>query len=553
MRVVSGVVALVLGLAAMTGAFGLQTVWAPPATLTASTGAASAAPAEAPLTVITGGIDEVDDKPVEYSLSGEGDYTVMLGQKRDVEAWVGDAAHNTISGIETDVPDGEAPRVVVEHTDGEATVPDPAGSDLWVDVQRASGTIEQRWSVPSEGEWALLVAADGTQPAPTQMSVTWTNTVGDSPWIVPLAIIGALLALIGIALLVWALMIRNRRRNRPAPGTTATASVVALAVVTASLTAPSMVLGASPARADAAEREQYPLVTESQLERILAKISYVVRKGDQEQDVDTLRPRVGSQALQLRSFNYTNRAVSDEVQPQEPVSAGPVVSVLAEADPEFPRTIAAVTEGEGNSTPQFLVLRQNSARDQYRLVANTPMTPGAELPASDLSDTSVESVASDDTTGLAMSPGNAVAGLARYLTDPEADFADRMVENPVIDGVHEYQASVEEDAPDAKMYISRRSVPDASITLRLADGSALVIGHIDARMTIAPRSPGDRIVVDELAAERAGEDSVETTAPVRMTYREVVAVRVPAEGSSGDDAKVSLVGMTDELQAVSFD
>ena len=38
-----------------------------------------------------------------------------------------------------------------------------------------------------------------------------------------------------------------------------------------------------------------------------------------------------------------------------------------------------------------------------------------------------------------------------------------------------------------------------------------------------------------------------------MTYREVLAVRVPAEGAAGDDAKVSLVGMTDELHAVSFD
>ena len=51
------------------------------------------------------------------------------------------------------------PRIDVEHTDGEATVPDPKGSDLWLDVQKAQDRLEQRWSVPSGGDWALLSPA----------------------------------------------------------------------------------------------------------------------------------------------------------------------------------------------------------------------------------------------------------------------------------------------------------------------------------------------------------------------------------------------------------
>ena len=187
MRIISGLLALVLGIAALLGGIGLQTIWAPPQTLTAEV---ADQPAEAPLTVITGEFAEVDEEPVDYTLVGDGEYTVMLGRERDIRAWIGDAAHNTVTGIETDVADGEAPRLMVEHTEGETPVPNPIGSDLWIETHTVSGTLEQRWTLPEEDQTALLVAVDGTAPAPTEMTVTWTNRVGESPWILPLLIIG---------------------------------------------------------------------------------------------------------------------------------------------------------------------------------------------------------------------------------------------------------------------------------------------------------------------------------------------------------------------------
>ncbi len=612
MRVVSGVVALILGLAAIFGAVGLQTIWAPPATLTATTDLSSvdAAP-EAPLTVITGGINEVAEAPVDYTLTGDGDYTVMLGQTRDIEAWIGDAAHNTVTGVETEVPDGHDPRVVVEHTEGEATVPDPAGSDLWVDTQEASGTIDQRWSVPSEGDWSLLVAADGTEPAPAEMTVSWNNTLGDSPWIVPLAIIGGLLVLAGLGLLVWALLIRRRS----APGTTgnhypdhhdggaggtsagspdvrgssasttpntpptdgtgkvsrtrsprarlagllagglALAGVLGVGPATAQGTqsAPASDAPQAPDQASADESDQYPILTDSQLERILGQIESVVAEGDEEQDPDVLKPRVADPQLSMRGANYANVQVSDDVRAAEPVAAAPIRSVLAPAEPAFPRTVTVVTQGEANATPQLLLLRQDSARAQYRLVTAASMIPAARMPASDLSNAEVEMVAEDDGSGLVMSPATAVDGLARYLNVPDHSFGDRFAHNSVVDGIHDYQASIEEEAPDARLSLVRESIPGTTTTMRLADGSALVIGLLDARMTIAPREEGATVMVDEVAAALAGEDSTESDSPVEMTYREVVALRIPAEGATGDEAKVSMVALTDELQSVTYE
>jgi hypothetical protein len=586
-RVVSGVIALVLGLAALLGAIGLQTVWAPPETLTATTGTAATrgAPAEAPLTVITGGINEVDDEPVEYSLTGEGDYTVMLGQTRDVEAWVGDAAHNTVTGIQTDVPRGEAPVVQVEHADGEATTPNPAGSDLWVDTQEASGTIDQRWSVPAEGDWALLVAADGTQPAPTELTVTWTNNVGNSPWIVPLYVIGSLLVLAGLVLLAWAFVARRGHHGPdggarsgtgrravaqgrpgpvPRPGATGTGHA-RVAGAAATVLAVGAALGAAPATADTPDAAPtardaatvdggaFPIVTDRQLERVLERVSVSTAQGDRSRDVDAMRPRVAGQALEMRSYNYRNLAASSAVDPVDPLAASPVLSALAVSDPAFPRTIVAVTEDHANATPQILVLRQASARAQYKLVATTPMTPGAQLPAGELADTSVQAIDPDDATGLVMAPSSALGGLARHLTDAQDPAGGRFLENPYIDRVHDYQDDVEKEAPDARVSLSRQALVDATAALRLPDGSALVIGHYNARTTIAPREDGGRVVMSDLATKRAGEDDNETTSPVHMAYREVVAVRVPAEGATGNEAKVSLVGMTDEMQAVTFE
>lgn len=590
--------ALLLGIAALLGAGGLQTIWAPPESMTATV---AQEPAEAPLTVITSGIDEVDDDPVEYTVTGEGDFIVMLGRERDVRAWVGDAAHNTVTGITTDGPDDEGPRIDVEHADGEAAVPNPRGSDLWLDVQEAQDRLEQRWSVPSDGDWALLVARDGTDPAPTEMTVTWTNRVGDSPWIVPLYVIGGLLVLIGLALLAWALARRGRgsrggtgapagpgagptspRSAGGASGTGSTAGTVsrvsaaptrrpaapvrrpvrALAATVTALAigltglapagaAPAGSASPAPATDEAAGDEAYPVLTDRQLERILGKVAQTVRAGDLAQDAGRLEPRVDDHALEMRSLNYRNRKIDDSVQAPEPVSAAPVLSAVAVSDPSFPRTAMAVTEGEGNSTPQILMLRQDSARSQYRLVANAPMTPGAQLPAGTLDQTGIEVVDSADAEGLVIAPGHAVTGTARYLSDSGDDFSERIESSPSTDAIHDYQDGLVDDAADARFEFRRQSVPDSLVGLRLADGSAVVIGNLYAQTIARPREEGGSVIVDELAAELRGGGRV-TRKGLRMTYREVLALHVPQAEASGDDALVSLVGMADELRTVNF-
>lgn len=210
MKTLGGIGSIILGVVAILVSVGLQTIWAPPAEFNASTQNAE----EAPLTVVTEEIDVDPDEAIEYTVSGEGEFTLMYGQLRDIEAWVGDAAHNRIDGVTTDVERGEDPSLDMTYVDGEAEVPNPADSDLWLATQEVTDEVTQRWAQHDAGEWGLLIAADGTEPAPADFSVSWVNVEPDSPFIMPLMIGGIVLILLGIGLLLWRFAEFRRRAKR---------------------------------------------------------------------------------------------------------------------------------------------------------------------------------------------------------------------------------------------------------------------------------------------------------------------------------------------------
>ncbi|WBL18622.1 hypothetical protein [Citricoccus sp. NR2] len=657
MKAFSGVIAILLGLGAIFAALGLQTVWAPPEQVTAGVATeGEGAPGEAPLTIITGGITEVDDENIEYSLTGEGDYTLMLGQTRDIEAWVGDAAHNTITGVNTDVPRGESPVVTVEHTEGESTVPSPVSSDLWVDIQEAEGTITQRWSTPAEGEWALLVVADGTESAPTDFSVTWVNQEGNSPWIVPLYVIGSLLVLLGVLVLVWLAVVFQRKRKRPSGRRVAGRDAVGPATATTAVAAPAPAAndvephvepeptdekasdesdetvepddttdidddvdggeavdepeqeqngkdrpespflkrvvaglgtvglsagllwgGVGPATADTAEdasepaastdsdiseapdagsdaeeagSDEYPVVVEQQLEQILTRVGATVARGDEEQDADVLSSRMMSQALQARKDNYRNRAIDDETRAVAALPAEPVLAAWSDASEEFPRNLVAVVGGEDDQIPQLVLLRQEDARSQYKVAYTAAMIQGTEFPVSSVMDSGIEQINVTDDTGLAMSPQAALQGLGDYLSDPDDDFGDQVGENVTIDALHTFQTERQESLEEATAEYSRTPVQNGYTSVRMPDGSALVIGSLNAETRMSPNEEGAGIEVSELSAELAGEDSRNHEGEVVEIYRESVAVLVPS--AEDEDAQVRLVAMSDDIASVEY-
>lgn len=583
MRTVSGLLALLLGLAALLGGIGLQTIWAPPQTLTAEV---AEQPAEAPLTLITGEFAQVDDDAVDYTLTGDGEYTVMLGRERDIRAWIGDAAHNTVTGIETEVPEGQAPRVLVEHTEGEAPVPNPVGSDLWIETHEVSGTLEQRWTLPEEDQTALLVAVDGTEPAPADMTVTWTNRVGTSPWITPLIVLGSALILAGLALLAWALLRGRRDRDRTpggddgsagaehrdaAPGAgastgagssthrrtavrTAAAGVMAagLLVPSAAVASPAPSDQATPAAAEEDSEEHIPVLVNQQLERILQQVEQGAERADAERDIDLLSRRVGGLAHSMRQLHYRNKGYDDSLVAQAPIAAGPILAAAVSEDPAFPRTLVAVTEGEDNDTPQVLLMQQATARSQYQVKYAVPMTPGSQLAGSTLDQPGTRLLEPGEQDGLVMSPQEAVDGVAAVLTDADHDFAEKMVPSSYAEAIQKYQDELAQTARDAVIRLGRTVQEDRTVAVRMPDGSALVFAHVHANVNSHPKERGGTVIASELAQKVARESSNEITTALFMRFYETMVLHVPAESAEGEAARVSLVGFDDELFRVSY-
>lgn len=232
-RIIS-VALIVLGLAAVLAAIASATIWRPTDTATLSLPSRPDTPV-----VITdpGVLDAVDPDVTVRATAPDGEpVTLAVGRTADVEAWLADAPHQRVTGLasweELEVTSEAGSDAGQDDSgqddsaqndsgqdgadDGDQSVPDPSGSDLWVTEETGTGNAELEWSAADagDGRWSLLAATDGTEPAPN-LTLTW-SVEPRTPWLVPGIIAGAVLILIGLGLLVLQAMTGRRQRERAA-------------------------------------------------------------------------------------------------------------------------------------------------------------------------------------------------------------------------------------------------------------------------------------------------------------------------------------------------
>ncbi|MFJ6356501.1 hypothetical protein [Pseudarthrobacter oxydans] len=562
LRLKTAVALVLLGLLTLLAGIGQRTIWAPSETFTASAPADAAA---APITVIDQNLRTLHGGTVKIDIEGDGNFMLAAGRPDDVDAWVGQAAHNTISGVSED-----RASLQVEHTDGETTVPNPAGSDLWVSTENASGELEYSWTPPADGDWTLLLASDGTQPAPASISMTFPNDTS-TPWAVPLMVLGSLLVVAGIVLA----LLSARRRNGEGGGegsgfarrararseaksssrvTMAAAGVVAAAVVAgtgvaASATSPAPAPSSDAASASpAAQEASSPVLLDAQFRRILEQVSSAVDAGDAAKDAAKLSDRVGGTELEVRTQNYKIRSQVGSYEPRMPVRSTKLLTTVVTSEREWPRSVMAVTQGEGNVVPQLLTLVQASPRENYKLVETNPLQPGTTFPT--ISRDGTETLAPADKTGLLYSGEEALSGLADRLTSEDSAFKDKLVEgesSPYIADTLSYQAEVVKSGENGNFSFTHKVVPESTVVFRTADGGALVLGRINFGFEGTPKAAGDKLTIGDDAAALAG--GKETTTGMVLSFAESVAVYVPPAGSTDP---MKLVAATRGLTGASF-
>ena len=564
LRLKTAVALVLLGLLTLLAGIGQRTIWAPSETFTAS---APADAAEAPLTVIDQDLRTLHGGTVKINIEGDGNFLLATGRPDDVDAWVGQAAHNTITGVSEDEKS-----LQVEHADGEATAPNPTGSDLWVSTENASGELEYSWTPPADGDWTLVLASDGTKPAPASISMTFPNDTS-TPWAIPLIVLGSLLILAGIALALLSARKRNgegegqgsgfaqRARARSEARSSSRVSMAAAGIVAAVVVAgtgaaahavspaPEPSSDPSSAASPAAQEESgAPVLLDAQFRRILEQVSSAVDAGDAAKDAAKLTDRVGGTELEVRTQNYKIRSQVGSYEARMPVRSTKLLTTVVTSDREWPRSVMAVTQGDGNVVPQLLTLVQASPRENYKLVETNPLQPGTTFPT--ISRDGTETLAAGDKTGLLYSGEEAMSGLADRLTSAESAFKDKLVEgesSPYIADTLSYQAEVVKAGENGNFSFTHKVVPESTVVFRTADGGALVVGRINFGFEGTPKAAGDKLTIGDDAAALAG--GKETTTGMVLSFAESVAVYVPPAGSTDP---MKLVAATRGLTGASF-
>ena len=543
---------------------GQRTLWAPPQTVTAQAPEGSGA---APVAVIEADLLASRPDGAEITVrSGDGVF-LAVGRSSDVDAWVDGAAVTRIGA-------GAEDSLSAETAEGEDSVPSPAGSDLWVSEETGDSELSYTWTAPAAGDWSVLIASDGTAPAPTDISLSWPNDE-ETPLAVPLIIAGALAAVLGLAL---AFLARGGKSTPPPPGSrravresdTAAQRIVARRGQNAGSSAPSsssstakrtaagftaaalagglalsLVPGAATAADSSGPEENYPVVLDGQLSRILSSVAGTVQKADAAKDASLLAERTASTALKLREANYASASKVPDTDAPAAVAASPLLTDLVSTGTAFPRTVVAVTQGEDNTVPQALVLVQASARENYKLVSAIQMLPGTTFPQPPADGSGVEAVAADSGEGLALAPQAAVDALADALTNPDGGNKDTFAPNSFAEAVTTFQAEVTDNPDNEFATITFKHSPVASDTraLRTDDGGAIVFGYMSHSYSSVPREAGDSINLEGTIYETlTGEKNTE--AGIDVTYGEAVMIYVPPAGGSG---QAEVIGAAQEL------
>jgi hypothetical protein len=497
-------------------------------------------------------------------LSGSSTAFAAYGRTADVTAWLSgqryaslrvDAQGHPLKPVVRTAP------VVAGLTGGH---PDPNGSDLWLDQQRSTGTLD--WTVNVPATVSLIVAADGSAPAPSKVTVSWPVHVS-TPYAAPLIVAGSVLALLGLLLYIWALVHLRRRRGprrkpparmpkmpqppkyRPERPQLVVSSkgrrAVRRSALVAGVAGMAVLLtgcqGPAPSAASPTATTPVAVTTaavgEQQADRIVARVAEVADRADRARKASLLASRFAGAALTLRSAAYTVRKKDKSAQmPQRiPTATGTTRLILPEATTTWPRTLfAVVTDSHAKVPPVALTLVQQNPRDPYRVRFQMSLKPKAKLP--DLPSVTLGAARlASDTKLLSVPPGRLAADYGLLLRKPTATEARLFdtTSDPLLAavGAAAKKKAAKSLGSTAKISFSDATTdPTSIVALATANSGALVSVDLAETWTVKPAKSG--VQVKPSGATRILSKTSSTGKGIASTYGYQLLFSVPSAGSS---------------------
>ncbi|WP_129586630.1 hypothetical protein [Microterricola viridarii] len=608
MRFVLAIVAFVAAACMIALGIAQRTVFLEPASVSVST----TVEGNGPFTVIDGDALLAHEGAQTISLRGSGNTFMSYGRTADIEAWLGDIDFTRVTYDEDtkELSTAEVRGQTVNPMDqtrlpsmdssglpAAAPNPNPRGSDLWLDEWTGDNSLSATVNVP-EGI-SILVATDGTAPAPKNIRISWPLD-NSTPWAGPLIAGGGILLLVGLVLYLLALLhlrrSRGPRRNLPkgprmpklpkAPkpkmikanqingaqrksiGRSSRIAVVPVLLVSGlalsgcsasfwpDLSAPA---SSSPTpTADAtAPPEQFdelppPAVTVPQLERIVRKIAVVANEADTSMNAELLPSRFTGPALLERQKDYQIRASFPEQPVLAPIPASPLEIILPQQNASWPRTAVTVILNEEDPTiaPMTLVLTQNSPRENYQVEYAITLAADATFPEVAPASIGAPPVA-PDTKFLVMKPEDLAAAYGDViLKDTASEYYS------LFDIEHDSFVPQVGVAATEKRRADLPTTTDLTVSNEPGPGPTVALGTIDSGAIVAVNmyqmesaTPNDNGTVEFKASASKSLSGVEkTTKGVTSTRSDQLLFYVPAQGS---DEKIRLLGFAHSLIAAS--
>lgn len=589
MRFVFAIVSFVLAFVLMGWGIAQRTIWAGPASIDA-TGTTTGT---APVTVIDGSVFNAYAGNPTFTAQSEGPIFAAYGRTTDVLAWIGDTSYNAV-GI--DAESGELTTEVVRGAESE--VPDPAGSDLW--LQEFMGERTLRASVGIPNSVSLLLVSDGIAPPPSNLQVSWPLD-NSAPFATPLMIGGGVVLLIGVGFLLWAIngMRRSRgpRRKTPKPPkqlrkrykpvrrkptVTATTDdgpkqleapvsgrrsasrgmIAAPALLVGSLVLAGCTAGPTPLSSAAPEPTPTsaqdtlelppPAVTERQVGRIVEEIVQVAAEADSAMDATLLATRFAGPALLQRETDYTVRTNDSSLSANVPaIPDADVLVALPQQTDTWPRVVMVVLGDESDPTiaPVSLMLKQDAPREDYKVYYAITLEPSMRLP--DVAPANVGAARLPGETGiLKIAPKNLAQAYGDVLAkDVESgNYLDFEAEGDSLRvAIRDAKASEEANlAETASISFSQALGSGEAIALATNDAGAIVAVELNDITTVTPVEEG--AAVNPSGRVKALTGLSISTSGVTATYQVQLLFAVPPVGS---DDKIVLLGYSYGLVAAS--
>ncbi|WP_203579632.1 glycosyl transferase [Microbacterium hibisci] len=595
MRFVWAVAAFVLATVMIGAGIAQRTIFQGPRTETT----AISVEEETPYLLIDGAV--LNQMPGTQTLraQAEGDIFASYGRTADMEAWLADATYTRV-GLDAD---GGLDISVVEPQAGtddgaaadaaEEPGRSPVGSDLWLDEYQQTDLLIAPLQLPEE--MSVLVAADGTAPAPSEVTVTWPLQTS-TPWAGPLIVLGGILMAVGVFLYILGIRHVRRKRgprrkglplpvtepidiaidndddkgvisNSQAPTRRAVASgrrafaVLPVVAVSALLFSGCSAdawpqLGATPtptptATVIAPEGQQAPAVTKAQAERILTRIAATVADADAAMDGDLAATRLEGAALAARDTNYKLRAAIADYAVPAPILAKPLEVVLPQAYDGWPRSVIAVADDDESKTSSIMLMTQQDAWSEYKLSYIASLEASTTLP--DLAPAYIgASQVEPDSPFLLLPPDQVAAAYADVINNTEnSEYydlfeaeGDQMRVAIAADRQRRLDDFNQTGASTGKFEFTSEPGAHAPFALQTVESGAIVAVNISEVENITPTVAEAYIRLPSNKAVQAITGTDQSLTGFATTYIDQVFFYVP---NGGSNEKIRLLGYSSSV------